>query len=127
MGTSSETTISVTNERRTGLSNASRTPPTAATPYRAPRFGWGWKARAASTNDWAISPIWVTVSRRFLSTRSATRPANGEKSRIGPNWQAVSRPTARPLEVRLSTSSVSATMVSQLPVLEMSWPMKNSR
>ncbi len=109
------------------MSKASSTPPAAATPYRAPSDGWGWKARAASTNDCTISSTCVTVSRRFLSTRSAISPANGENRRMGPNWQAVSRPTARPLLVWLSTSSVSATMVSQLPVLDTSWPMKKRR
>jgi hypothetical protein len=46
---------------------------------------------------------------------------------MGPNWQAATRPTANPLLVRLSTSRVRATMVSQLPVLETSCPKKKSR
>jgi hypothetical protein len=36
-------------------------------------------------------------------------------------------PTATPLFVRCSTKSVSATLVSQLPVFEVVCPMKNSR
>ena len=117
----------MTNERRTGLSKASSTPPTAATPYSAPSDGCGWKASAASTNDCTISPICVYVSRRFLSTRSAMSPAKGDSTRIGPNWHTVSSPTANPLCVSLSTSRVRATSVSQLPVFDTSWPMKKRR
>jgi hypothetical protein len=47
-------------------------------------------------------------------------PAQADSRRIGPNWQAVSSPTAKPLSVSLRTSSVSATIVSQLPVFEIS-------
>src|SRR5579875_1306965 len=46
---------------------------------------------------------------------------------MGPYWQAASRPTSRPLCVRCSTSSVSATLVSQFPLLEMIWPKKYRR
>ncbi len=85
------------------------------------------KASAASTKDWAISSDWVIARRRRLSVRSTITPAQADSSRIGPNWHAESRPTAAPLPVRWSTRSVSATMVSQLPVFEIVWPTKNSR
>ena len=39
----------------------------------------------------------------------------------------MSTPTATPLPVRFSTSSVMATMRSQLPICETSWPMKKRR
>src|SRR4051812_19329670 len=85
------------------------------------------KASAASTNDWPISAAWVTYRSVRLLVRSTITPAHGDSTRIGPNWQAASRPTATPLSVRCSTSSVSATIVNQLPLLEIVWPTKNSR
>ena len=54
-------------------------------------------------------------------------PALIENIRSGPYWAAVISPMARPLWVRCSTSSVRATVVSQLPVLEIVCPMKNRR
>src|SRR3954447_15643460 len=54
-------------------------------------------------------------------------PAQADSSNIGPNWHAASKPTATPLPVRCRTSSVSAIIVSQLPLLEISCPTKNSR
>jgi hypothetical protein len=69
----------------------------------------------------------VITSRRRFSVRSTSTPAQGESTSIGPNWQADSTPTAVPLPVRRSTSSVRATIVSQLPVLEIVCPTKNSR
>ena len=62
-----------------------------------------------------------------MSDRSATAPAQADSSRIGPNWKPARMPTLNPLPVSLSTSRVRATLVSQLPVLEISCPMKNSR
>ena len=53
-------------------------------------------------------------------------PAHADRKRIGPNWQAVMIPTATPLPVIVSTSRMRATVVSQLPEFEISWPMKNS-
>src|SRR5438045_3236665 len=84
-------------------------------------------ASAPRASDWHISPACVNFSSRSLFERSATRPANGESTRMGPNWHAATKPTATPLLVRWSTNRVRATSVSQLPVLEISWPMKNSR
>ena len=78
------------------------------------------KASAPRTNDWTISSDWVTNSSRRLSERSAITPAHAESRRIGPNWHAVSSPTTKPLSVSLRTSSVSATIVSQFPVFEIS-------
>ena len=84
-------------------------------------------ASAASANDWPISSTCVIKSRWRLLVRSTITPAHADSRRIGPNWQADSAPTATPLPVRCRTSSVSATIVSQLPVFETVWPMKNSR
>jgi hypothetical protein len=46
---------------------------------------------------------------------------------MGPYWHADRTPTAIPLLVRCSTSRVRAIWVSQFPVFEMVWPMKNRR
>ena len=69
----------------------------------------------------------MTSSSVRLFERSATRPAHAPSRRIGPNWAAVSSPTAMPLPVRCRTSSTRAIEVSQLPTCEMSCPVKNSR
>src|SRR6476659_11169779 len=66
-------------------------------------------------------------SSRRLSDRSATSPPHGPRSRTGPNCAAARAPSAMPLSVSLRTSSVCATSVSQLPICEISWPVKNSR
>ncbi len=54
-------------------------------------------------------------------------PPHAPNKSTGPNWNAVRSPTAMPLSVRWSTSSVCVTSVSQLPICEMPWPMKKSR
>jgi hypothetical protein len=53
-------TISVTNERRAGLSKAVVKPPTRAAKNTATMLGSGWKARAARTNDWTMAMVWTT-------------------------------------------------------------------
>lgn len=85
------------------------------------------KASAASANDWAMAKTCTPISSLRLSDRSAMSPAQAPSSSTGPNWQAVSRPTASPLPVIFRTSSVWAIIVSQLPTWEMSWPLKKRR
>ena len=84
-------------------------------------------ASAASTNDWAISSVWVMSSSRRLSDRSATTPAHAPKISTGANWQATSTPMATPLPVRWSTSKVRPIVVSHVPACEISCPKKKSR
>ena len=79
-------------------------------------------ASTASAADCAISTPWVMKSNLRLFDRSAMAPAHADSRRIGPNCAAVSAPTASPLPVRCSTSRVRATLVSQFPVFETSWP-----
>ena len=117
----------MTNERRKGLSKASRTPPTAAVTYNASTGGLCMNASAASAKDSAISRLCVMNSRLRLFDRSAIVPAQIDSTRIGPYWHVTRSPTAIPLLVRWRTSRVSATFVSQLPVLDTSCPTKNSR
>ena len=51
-------------------------------------------------------------------------PGDHPTERTGPCWIPIA---ASPRLVRSSTGRVNATIVSQLPVLEIVWPMKNSR
>ena len=68
-----------------------------------------------------------TVIRSLrLSARSAIVPAHAPSTRTGRNWQAVRMPRAMPESVSCRTSSVWATIVSHVPVCEISWPPKNS-
>ena len=115
------------NDLRSGLSNARKSPPAAASAYSPTSDGWGMNAMTASPADCAISRVWVTKRRYRLSTLSAIAPAQAVRRSIGPYWNAASSPTAKPLPVIFRTSSVSATLVSQLPVVEISCPVKYSR
>ena len=74
-----------------------------------------------------MAPTCTMNSRRRLSLRSATRPAQAPRISTGANWQATSSPTATPSPVRSSTSRVWAIRVSQFPIWEMPWPRKKSR
>ena len=80
--------------------------------------GCGMNARTARPMDSDISRLWVHISMRRLSERSAIAPAHADRKRIGPVWQAAITPTASPLWVRWYVSSRSATFVSQLPTFE---------
>ena len=119
--TSSSPTISTTNARRAGLSNAVAQPPISATASIASTGGCPLNASAASTADWAMAMYCTTMSSRRLSERSAIRPAQAPSTSTGANWQAASTPTAIPLLfVSFRTSRVSAIIVSQLPTCEIS-------
>ena len=71
----------------------------------------------------AIS-AWVSISRRRFEKRSASRPPQAPKRRIGRNCSAVVIPTARPLPVSERTSQISATICIQLPDSETTCPAK---
>ena len=79
------------------------------------------------STPWTTERVCRWTSSRRLSDRSATRPAQAPKSSTGPNWVAVSSPSASPLSVSLRTRRVWAIMFSQVPTCEMPWPMKKSR
>ncbi len=68
----------------------------------------------------------MTSSRR-LSDRSATTPAHAPSSSTGAKCAAASSPSATPLPVRCSTSSVWATIDIQVPVWLTICPRKKSR
>ena len=70
---------------------------------------------------------WVIISSRRLRMRSASRPPQAPNSRIGRNWSPAVRPTETPLPVSWTTSHISATFCIQLPVIEMTWPVKYRR
>ena len=77
-------------------------------------------ASAASANDWTIAKAWIPIRSLRLSERSATTPAHAPNKSTGRNWHAAISPTATPLWVRWSTSSVWAISVIQLPACETS-------
>ena len=95
--TSCSGTISVTNARRAGLSNAVQTPLRSARPKMAAIGGRSIRATPASANDSAMAMVWTRIISLRLSLRSATRPAQAPSSRTGRNWNAVSTPRATPL------------------------------
>ena len=78
----------------------------------------------------ASAPIaaWVTIRIRRLEYRSAIIPPHRLNSSIGRNCSPVVMPSAVPLPwVSSSTSQSCATRCIQVPVLEITWPVANSR
>ena len=69
----------------------------------------------------------VIISSRRLGMRSASRPPQAPKSRIGRNCRPAVRPTETPLPVSCTISHISATVCIQLPVMETTWPVKYRR
>ena len=84
-------------------------------------------ARMPSTAAVTAMAIWVTIITERFGKRSASTPAIGENNRIGRNCRPVVRPRAPALPVRASTSQSWATRCIQVPVLEISDPVANSR
>jgi hypothetical protein len=81
-------------------------------------------AKAAASRP---DSVWVTLSTRRLSIRSANKPPIGPKRNIGKNRAAVVKPSWVPLCVRSRTTKDCATVCIQVPATEMSCPKKNSR
>ena len=82
---------------------------------------------ANSASAGSAIAAWVAISSRRFGTRSATSPPHAASPSIGANWSAAAIPTATPLCVSWSTSHVSATVCSQVPLSETSWPRKYRR
>jgi hypothetical protein len=61
---------------------------------------------------------WVASSRRRLSTRSATTPAQAPKASMGENWRARVMPSGRGALVSRRTSQSWPTCCIQVPVEE---------
>jgi hypothetical protein len=88
----------------------------------------GWTVPAATIANRASAgsaiTACVTISSRRLSKRSARRPPQAPKRRIGRNCSAVVMPTMTPLPVSERISQISATICIQLPESETIWPPK---
>ncbi len=120
-------TISVTNACRVGLSTTVASPsPKASAKTCQMRTA---PVSASTPRIRASSPIavWVIIRMRRLGYRSATAPPQGLAS-MGRNCSPVATPSAVPLPwVSWSTSQSWATRCIQVPLLEMTWPVANSR
>jgi hypothetical protein len=81
-------------------------------------------ARASIASGGSACAACVTISSRRFGTRSAIRPPKAPSSSIGTNWSAVTKPTATPEPVSVSTTQISATICIQLPDSDASWPTK---
>jgi hypothetical protein len=71
--------------------------------------------------------VCVAMSRRRLSTLSASAPAQAPRTSTGPNCRPTVMPRAMPLPVSCSTSQLCATDCIQVPLIETTWEMKNRR
>ena len=83
--------------------------------------------RRASASACASITDWVASRVRRFGRRSAKAPPKRDRSRIGPNWVAVSEPSASGEPVSCSTSHPWATCCIQVPVCEISSPSQYSR
>ncbi len=127
LATSSAGTISTTNARRAGLSNAVMTPCTVARRRTLVTEALPVSTTNPNTSDWTIAPTWVANKIVRLSKRSAKAPPQKPSSSTGPNCAAASRPSNTPDPVSSRMRRVCATIVIQVPVWEIVWPMKNNR
>ncbi len=127
LATSSGPTISMTKLCRAGMSRASAMPVSSASP---PTIQSSTTPAAVTTpRPSANTPadVCVTISSRRLSTRSASTPAHGPSTRMGPKSTATIEPSATALSVSSRTSHESATDCSQVPLIDTVWAMKYRR
>ncbi len=82
---------------------------------------------AASASAKSAAADCVAMSRRRLSTRSASAPAQAPRTSTGPNCRPTVMPRATPLPVSCSTSQFCATACIQVPLIETIWETKNRR
>ena len=108
--TRSGPTISITKLWRVGLSIAFTAPRANTSANTIHGSTAPLAASAQSSSAGSTIATWVTISRRRLSKRSASRPPKAPKSSIGTNCRAVVSPTATPLWVRVRISHTSATI-----------------
>lgn len=122
--TRSRPTSSITKLWRAGLSMALTAPRTntSASTIHTSTAPEAVSAHSISAGI-AISVCVIASSRRLL-TRSARTPPQAPASSIGVNCSAAVRPTAAPLSVSRSTSHISPTVCIQLPLIEITWPVK---
>ena len=87
---------------------------------------WPVQVTIASAAANAIASDCVTSSTLRRSARSASSPPKRPKSRVGMNWQNVTIDTQNAEFVISSTSQLSATFCSQVPMFETRAPLQNS-
>ena len=122
--TRSRPTISLTNACRAGLSNA-RTEPRTSTSANTIQVSTCPPAVSAhSVIAGTAMHVWVIVSSRRLSSRSASTPPQLPSSSSGRHCRPAVMPTAAPLPVSCTISHISATICIQLPEIDTTWPAK---
>jgi hypothetical protein len=99
---------------------------TSARTSRAVRTGRK-RATYASANDSIIANVCVITSTRRSRHRSTSTPANGASRNVGNCPANPTIPNQNGEPVTRYTSQLVATLVSQLPIIEISWPKKNRR
>ena len=117
-------TISTTNAWRAGLSTATIVPRTSTRASTIQACTAPVSASANRVKAGTAIETCVTVNSRRLGIRSASRPPHAPNRRIGRNWSPAVRPTPTPDPVNFSISHISATICIQLPLIEMTWPVK---
>ena len=127
MTTRSGPTISITKLWRAGLSSAFTLPRTSTRANTIQGVTTPLTVTANSASAGTTMPSWVSISSLRLSKRSASSPPYAPISNIGANCSAASSPTATPLLVRRRISHVSATIWTQLPLSDTTWPVKYRR
>ena len=85
------------------------------------------KTITVSAADTTIDANCVHITSRRLSIRSATTPAKSPKRVNGAKRQKASAPTAIGESVSSTTSQASEMFCIQVPLTEITWPMKKSR
>ena len=122
--TRSGPTISNTKLCRAGLSTALIAPRANTSAYTIHSSTDPFTVRAHSAKAGSAISDCVTISKRRLGIRSASRPPQAPNTMIGRNCSAAVKPTDTPLPVSWTTSHISATFCIQLPVIETTRPLK---
>ncbi len=124
-GTRSRATSSEMKALRAGVSMAVAVPRANARAYTEGRFTASVTVRTPSSSDCTAMAVCVISSSRRLGKRSARTPPVRPNRVWGRNWRAVTRPTALPLlPVRWRTSRSWAARCIQVPMLEVSCPIR---
>ena len=123
---SSLPTMSTRNACRAGMSNALTTPCRADKPKMCHTCTLPVRVSAARTRASSMAAVWVAMTTRCRLCRSAIVPPKGAMRKTG-IWPA--KPTApnkNDEPVRRYTSQAWAIFCIQVPIKEISWPLKKS-
>jgi hypothetical protein len=124
---SSRPTISTVNDWRTGASKAFTTPSRPASTNTCHTCTSPVRVSSARMAARSMATTWVMISSLCLGSRSASVPAMSEKSSTGSELAAATRPSNAGESVRRNTSQPWATLCIQVPISEISWPIKKRR